>query len=150
MFLELYLGHCGFGGRPETKSMCTSSSGRCFLIFNGCWLLAFCVSWKKLDKAGVWAHYFSSQGFVNHVWFTERWCSLRGPYDGQFFFQPQRQTKTSLVKQNMLLWETLLLSNCFCFSGSNVSCNHLGMRVYLIMVWSCVFQTTTEKKFSLV
>ncbi len=41
MFLELYLGHCGFGGRPETRRMCVSSSGRYFLILKGCWLLAF-------------------------------------------------------------------------------------------------------------
>lgn len=34
------------------------------LIWNGCWLLAFCVSWKQLDKADVWAHYFSSQGLT--------------------------------------------------------------------------------------
>lgn len=50
---------------PKTKkkkSMRASSSGRCFLILNGCWLLAFCVSWKKLDKAEVWEDYFSSRG----------------------------------------------------------------------------------------
>lgn len=50
----------------------------------------------------------------------------------------------------MLLWETMLLSNYFCFTGSNVSCNHLGMRVYLMIVWSCAFQTTIEKKFECV
>lgn len=35
--------------------------GRYFLILNGCWLWVFCVSWKKLDKADVWACYCSSQ-----------------------------------------------------------------------------------------
>lgn len=101
MFLELYLGQCGFGGRPETKSICTSSSGRCFLILSGCWLLAFCMSWKKLGKADVWVHYFSS---LVCVWFTAWWSSLSGTYESRFFFQPQRHTKTSLMVQ-------------MCFSG---------------------------------
>lgn len=106
MFLELYLGHCGFGGRPETKRMCASSSGRYFLILNGCWLLAFCVSWKKLDKAGVWAQYFSSQGLWimcdsqrdEAVWAARPIAS--------FLFQPQRKTKTSPMEQNMFVGDT--------------------------------------------
>lgn len=32
------------------------------------------------------------------------------------------------------LWETPLPSNCFCFFGSDVSCNHLGMRVCVMVV----------------
>lgn len=55
--------------------------------------------------------------------------------NGHFFSQPQRQTKTSLMKHNLLLWETPPLSNCFCSCGSNVSCHRLGMRVYLMVAW---------------
>lgn len=70
---------------------------------------------------------------------------MNGAYDRQLFLQPQRQTKTSLMKHNLLLWQTPLLPNCFCSCGSNVSCNHLGMRVYLMVAWSCVFRPTTEE-----
>lgn len=38
----------------------------------------------------------------------------------------------------------LLLCDCFCFSGSNVSYNQLGMRVYLAKLWSGVFRATAD------
>lgn len=73
-----------------------------------------------------------------------RWWSSM--YDSQYFSEPQRQDKTALMKQNKLLRATLLPSNCFCYPGSNVSCNGLGMRVYLMMVWSRVFSYHNRAK----
>lgn len=87
-----------------------------------------------------------------HITFPVKVCEscvihrvMNGAYDSQLFLQPQRQTKTSLMKHNLLLWQTPLLPNCFCSCGSNVSCNHLGMRVYLMVAWSCLFRPTTEE-----
>lgn len=59
---------------------------------------------------------------------------------GIFFF-----VGFSLMNQK-LLWETLLLPNCFCFSGSDVSCNRFGMGVYLMLVKSCDFFIPQQRR----
>lgn len=121
--------------------------GRYFLILNGCWLWVFCVSWKKLDKADVWACSCSSQ-FVESCVIQSDEALRASRTIGIFFFvgfSHKGQTKISLMNQK-LLWETLLLPNCFCFSGSNVSCNRFGMGVYLMLVKSCDFFIPQQRR----
>lgn len=84
----------------------------------------------------------------SQCWGSLQWLSSSS--DSHFFFQPQRQTKTSLMKWNMLSWETPLLSNCFCFSSSNISCNHFGMRFIWWWFGAVFFQTTILKRFLLI
>lgn len=117
MFLEVYLGQCGFGGRPETRSMCTSSSGPCFLILNGCWLSAYCVSWNKLGKADVWVHFFSSVGL---------WIMCDSLNDEVLW--AATETKQNISDEEKLafvssFWLSLSLYLPF-FFGLNVSRNH--------------------------
>lgn len=131
---SVYSGQCGFGGRPETKSMCSWSSGLYFLIVNGCCLLAFCFSWKTLDTAEVWVHYFSSES-----------CPQREHGDWQISFSHEDKPKH-------LCWSKicfLLPSNCFCFSvqTSNVVIRYVGLPGSSLKqnqnkVWACswVFQ----------
>lgn len=107
---------------PDSKWLLTFS----FLCFLEAIRQSWCVS----------ALLFQSR--FNSAWFAEGMNLLRWP-----------QTSL-LMKRNMLLWETLLLCDCFCFSGSNVSWNQLGMRVYLAMLRSCVFRATAGKTSPLV
>lgn len=44
-----------------------------------------------------------------------------------------------------LLWPVALLHDCFCLSGSNVSCNHSGRMFYfLVTLWQHESRTTIE------
>lgn len=108
------------------KKKCTSSSGQCFLILNSCWLLALCLSWKKFDPKSM----------CEPITFPVLWTMC----DSQRDEAPWAActSRTSLMKQNMLSWETLLPSNYFCFSGSTVSYDLLG--IYLMRVWGCFFK----------
>lgn len=103
------------------------------LIWNGCWLWAFCVSWKQLGKADVWVHRFSTQGLT--LSWREWIC-----YDGHKHLRWWRQRSLCGVGGAGRRLGALLQCDCFCFSGSNVSCNQLGMRVYLAKLWSGVPQ----------
>ena len=51
-----------------------------------------------------------------------------------FSLGPRDKPKHLRRGEVCFLWETPLPPNCFCFSGSDVSCNHLGMRVCVTAV----------------
>lgn len=58
IFSDLYVGRCGFGGKPETRGLLSSSSpSKTAAVF-----YFFCVSWKGSDSVNMQANYFSSQG----------------------------------------------------------------------------------------
>ena len=51
-----------------------------------------------------------------------------------FSLGPRDKPKHLRRGEVCFLWETPLPPNCFCFSGSDVSCNYLGMRVCVTAV----------------
>lgn len=52
------MGHCGFGGKPETRGLLSySSRSKTAADF-----YFFCISWKESDSVNMQVYFFSTEG----------------------------------------------------------------------------------------